>query len=123
MFTIVQKSNMKKKSVAASVNGSGSEVKGLFRQAGELIGSIGAHIADGKDKILDFVSEEVTVVKKTIKKKLARKKPVKKIIKKAARKTVPRKALVKKASSKKAVKKAIPGKVVRKITGKIKRKN
>jgi hypothetical protein len=122
---------MKKKSIAASVNGTVTEEKGLFRQAGELIGSIGAHIADGKDKILDFVSEEVTLVKKTIKKKLAKKQPVKKVIKKAAkklslkktaRKPVSKKAPAKKASSKKVTKKLIPKKVVRKITGKIKRK-
>jgi hypothetical protein len=82
----------------------GSDEKTVFRQTGELIGTIGAHIALGTAKVIDFVSDEATVVKKVIKKKLAKKtvqkkKPVKKVLPTAANKPV------KKTARKKSTKK------------------
>jgi hypothetical protein len=111
---------MKKKSTSEDVNQSESEDKSVFRQAGELIGSIGAHIVQGKDKVMDFMSDEVTIVKKAIKKKLAKKslpkkkaktKVTKKIVKKTARKLAPKKTAKKRPTkfvrkAKKAAKKS-----------------
>jgi len=96
---------MKKKNPSKKVRRSASEEKTVYRQAGELIGSIGAHIAMGTTRVVDFVSDEATVVKKAIKKKLAKKAPqkkkaIKKVLSKAANKPV------KKTARKKSVKKA-----------------
>ena len=44
-----------------------SEEKSLFRQAGEVIGSIGAHIVLAKESVVDFVSAEAESAKKTVK--------------------------------------------------------
>src|ERR1700730_1953859 len=72
-----------------------AEVRGIFQQAGEVIGSIGNNIIEGKDKVLDAVSGEFQVVKKAFKKKFARKiatpaKSKKPAAKKAAKKTAPK---------------------------------
>ena len=82
--------------------------KGIFRQAGEIIGSIGFHIVNGKDKVVGAVSDEFNIVKKAIKKKLAKKKTTsgsktKKISKKASPKKTAKKVVnrVKKSAKKK----------------------
>src|SRR5664279_580635 len=81
---------MKKKTVSKQNHAPSAEDKSLFRQAGEIIGSIGAHIVEGKNKVVEFVSHEVTVVRKTVKKKLSKKPAAKKIaVKKNAKKSPP----------------------------------
>ena len=85
---------------------SSSSGKSVFHQAGELIGTIGAQIANGTGKVVDFVSDEATIVKKAIKKKLAKKinqkkKPGKKVSAVTAKKSAKKKA-TKKASKKPA---------------------
>ena len=67
---------MKKKSAAKKQQIAGINEKTVYRQAGELIGTIGAHIALGTGRVVNFVSDEVTIVKKAIKKKLAKKSPL-----------------------------------------------
>jgi hypothetical protein len=91
---------MKKKSISENENSAESD-KSVFRQAGELIGTIGAQIANGTGKVVDFVSDEATIVKKAIKKKLAKKNTPKK---KPVKKTPSTKT--KKSSKKKSVKRA-----------------
>jgi hypothetical protein len=95
---------MKKKNSSKKVRRSASEEKTVYRQAGELIGTIGAHIAMGTTRVIDFVSDEATVVKKAIKKKLAKKAPQKKkaIKKKLAKKAPQKKKAIKKVLSKAA---------------------
>lgn len=83
---------MKKKNPSGKRKSSGSGEKTIYRQAGELIGTIGAHIALGTARVVDFVSDEATVVKNAIQKKLVKnsapkKKGVKKVATKAASKT------------------------------------
>lgn len=87
-----------------SENENSSSDKSVFRQAGELIGTIGAQIANSTGKVVDFVSDEATIVKKAIKKKLAKKanqkkKPGKKVpaitAKKSAKKKATKKGLKK----------------------------
>ena len=103
---------MKKKSISENENHAESD-KSVFRQAGELIGTIGAQIANGTGKVVDFVSDEATIVKKAIKKKLAKKTiPKKKQTKKAS--SVPAKKSVKKKATKKSVKKNAPKKTSKK---------
>ena len=80
---------------------SSSSGKSVFHQAGELIGTIGAQIANGTGKVVDFVSDEATIVKKAIKKKLAKKNTPKK---KPVKKTPSTKT--KESSKKKSVKRA-----------------
>jgi len=96
---------MKKKKASIKQKSSGSREKTLYRQAGELIGTIGAHIALGTTRVVDFVSDEATIAKKAIKKKFAKKsapkkKAIKKVASKAAKKsaskTTPRKPAAKK---------------------------
>jgi len=82
--------------------------KGIFRQAGEIIGSIGFHIVNGKDKVVGAVSDEYNIVKRAIKKKLAKKKTT------SGSKT---KKVSKKASPKKTAKKSVHK--VKKITKKV----
>ena len=45
-----------------------SDDKRIIEQAGEIIGSIGHYIMEGKEKIVDSVSNEFKVVKKAIEK-------------------------------------------------------
>src|ERR1700722_7664168 len=91
---------MKKKSLSKNENSPESD-KSVFRQSGELIGTIGAQIANGTGKVVDFVSDEETIVKKAFKKKLAKKNtPKKKLAKKSSS------AKTKKPAKKQSVKKA-----------------
>jgi len=71
--------------------------KTVFRKTGELIGTIGFHLAETGDKIMSSVSNEFSIVKKAIKKKLTKKKaaPVKKA-KNAIVKTIRKKKVSKK---------------------------
>jgi excinuclease UvrABC helicase subunit UvrB len=99
---------MKKKNPSKEEHSTASDEKTVFRQTGELIGTIGAHIALGTAKVIDFVSDEATVVKKAIKKKLAKKavqkkKAVKKVLPIAANKPV--KKIARKKTTKKGGKK------------------
>ena len=72
------------------------EAKGAFYKAGEIIGSIGFHIVDGKDKAIGAVSDGLNMIKNVIKKK-----PVKK------QKTGPKsKKVTKKKSSAASLKKS-----------------
>ena len=113
IFCILGNTNiniMKKKTVTSKVNE--NENKSMFRQAGEMIGTIGAHIMLAKDSIIDFVSDEAVVAKKATD-KMAKK------VKKAFKKTPIKKAgkqVVKKA--KKTVKKVPLKKPVKKIAKK-----
>jgi hypothetical protein len=96
---------MKKETHSENENSSASD-KSVFRQAGELIGTIGAQIANGTGKVVDFVSDEANIVKKAIKKKLAKKtnqkkKPGKKLSAITTRKSA------KKKTAKKGAKKPV----------------
>jgi hypothetical protein len=82
---------MKKKAPAQKTQN--AEDKSLLKQAGEVIGSVGDHIVQAKDSVVDFVADEVVVVKKTAR-KIARK------VKKAVKKT-PANKIVKKVAGKK----------------------
>ena len=106
---------MNKKSTKPTLKDSESEDKSVFRQAGDLIGNIGAHIVEAKDSVLGFVSDEVKVVKKAVKK------VAKKITKKSpAKKTTPKKTI--KKTVKKTVKKISPKKAVKRVTKKVAKK-
>jgi hypothetical protein len=119
---------MKKKPDPKEANSATAEEKSIFRQVGEVIGSIGAHLSIGKDKIADFVSQEVKIVKRTVKKKLA-----KKSLTKAKSKKVSKKATAGKITSDKTAanqttpirtaKKANSKKTVKKPAGKTRPKN
>jgi hypothetical protein len=97
---------MKKKAIPIDANN--SEDKSIYRQAGEAIGSLGAHIVHAKDNVVNLVSEEVVAVQEVAKKisrkvkKVTSRAPVKKAVKKVARKV---KKAAKKAAAKKSVKK------------------
>jgi hypothetical protein len=99
---------MKKKAVSTEV--SVKENKSIFRQAGEMIGSIGAHIVQAKDNVVEYVSDEVGIAKKTtgiISKKIKKafkKNPLVKAEEKVAKKV---KKAVKKSPLKKQMKKTI----------------
>src|SRR4030095_12169092 len=94
--------NMLKKSPGASRRK--AKEKGIFRKAGEMIGSIGFHLMDGKDKVVGAVSDEFDIVKKTIKKKLAKKKiPLSSRSKKPSKKAAPKKRIKKTARKVKKV--------------------
>jgi hypothetical protein len=94
---------MKKNTVKANVHT--IEEKSIFRQAGEVIGGIGAHIVNAKDSVMDFVSHEFDNTKKRAKKmgkkvkKAAKKVPVRKLAKKTAKKKTVKK-VTKKTSKK-----------------------
>lgn len=77
---------MKKKS--KQVKTKKSSEKSIFRQVGEVVGSIGAHIVQAKENVAGFVSDEATMVKKTAKKiaKSIKKAPPKKRQKKQLKK-------------------------------------
>ena len=98
--------NMKKKPATKKVNE--NENKSMFRQAGEMIGTLGAQIIQAKDSLVDFVSDEVVVAKKATDKmankvkKVFKKKPLKKAVKKVVKKA---KKTVKKVPLKKPAKK------------------
>lgn len=101
---------MKKKNPSKVENSPASDEKTLFRHAGELIGTIGAQIALGTAKVVDFVSDEANVMKKVIKKKLnkkaaQKKKVVNKASPKATRKPI-KKTAPKKKKARKVVKKS-----------------
>jgi hypothetical protein len=77
-----------------------TEGKGAFYHAGEVIGSIGFHIVDGKDKVIGAIKNKLgkkqpseSKAKKDSKKKLPRKtgKPVAGTVKKRAKKVNPAK--------------------------------
>ena len=88
-----------------------TEEKGVFYQAGEIIGSIGFHIVDGKDKVIGI-----------IKKKLGKKqKPESKTGKISKKKLSGRSGKKIRAGAKKTAKKSNPAKVVRKKTDKVKK--
>jgi hypothetical protein len=88
-----------KKNASDTMEGKAKE-KGIFYQAGEIIGSIGFHIVNGKDKLVGVVSDEFKTAKKVIKRKLGKKK-------------------TSLSKSKKVSKNASPGKIGKKITRKI----
>jgi hypothetical protein len=99
-----------------------AEEKGVFYRAGEVIGSIGFHIVDSKDKLLGAVSEEFVTVKKAIKKKLANKKASGSKSKKTAKKNSPPKANAKiSGKAKQLTKKTNPAKAVKRKAEKVKR--
>jgi hypothetical protein len=50
-----------------------TEGKGSFYKAGEIIGSIGFHIVEGKNKAVGAVSDGFSILKKVIKKKSVKK--------------------------------------------------
>jgi hypothetical protein len=87
-----------------------TEEKSAFYHAGEIIGSIGFHIVDGKDKVIG-----------AIKSKLGKKKKPESKAKKASKKNVTGKAGRKKTETvRKSGKKVQPAKSVRKKTDKVK---
>jgi hypothetical protein len=96
---------------AAVKAGMNSDDKSIFRQAGEMIGGIGARIVHAKDNIVGFVSDEYVEAKKVTKKiagkvKKVAKKPVKKVTKKTAKAKKSAKKVLRKKSTNKAVKKS-----------------
>lgn len=99
---------MKKKSPTTPT--APAEDSSFMHKAGELLHSIGSHIVDAKDVVVDSVAKEIKVVKKAIKKK--------KLAKKKA--AVPKKP-VKKAASKKTAKKPPAKKTVSKFARKAKK--
>jgi hypothetical protein len=110
---------MKKNSAVESLEKKG---KGAFYQAGEIIGSIGFHIVDGKDKVIGVVSEEFQILKKAFKKKLSKKQMPESKSKKVSKKKLPGKAVKKIVGDvKKPAKKANPAKLVRGKAHKIKK--
>ncbi|HEY2647842.1 MAG TPA: hypothetical protein VGI38_01565 [Puia sp.] len=111
---------MKKK--APLPNPDKTEEKGVFYRAGEVIGSIGFHIVDGKEKLIEAVSEEFIAVKRAIKKKLAKKKTTGTKSKKISKKKSPQKATSKiSVRAKQLTKKTNPAKAVKKKADKVKR--
>ena len=119
---------MKKNSDSANVHS--TEDKSIFRQAGEVIGSIGAQISIAKDNVVDFVQHEVVAAKKTarkIGKKVSKatkgstvKKAAKKVVKKVkkATNTTPIKKAVKKAVKKTGQRKPVKNAIKKTATGK-----
>ena len=90
-----------------------TEAKGVFYQAGEIIGSIGFHIVDGKDKVIG-----------AIKKKLGKKQTPKTKTKNVSKKKAPGKTGNKvNGTAKKPAKKANSSKPVRKKTDKVKKQS
>jgi hypothetical protein len=81
-----------------------SEGNSLLQKAGDVISNIGSQIVEGKDKVVEVVSEEYNVVKKAIKKKFAGKKAPKKSVRVVRSKKAAKKSPVKKSS--KAAKKS-----------------
>lgn len=92
--------------------------KGFFRKAGEVIGTIGHEVVEGKNKvvkvseaIVDGITSVITTAKEKAAKKTVRKvvkKSVKKVAKKVAKNKIAKKiagATNKKASPKKAARK------------------
>jgi len=57
------------KSVGQPTNG-----KSFFRSAGEIVGTVAHEIVEGKNKVVETVSSELSAIKKVIKKKIAKKK-------------------------------------------------
>jgi hypothetical protein len=93
-----------------------AEEKGVFYRAGEVIGSIGFHIVDSKDKLLGAVSEEFVTVK------MANKKASGSKSKKTAKKNSPPKANAKiSGKAKQLTKKTNPAKAVKRKAEKVKR--
>ncbi len=85
-----------------------AKAKSFFRKAGEVLGTIGHELVEGKEKvvevsqtILEGISHTITPVKKS-----AAKKTVKKVVKRAVKKIKPAKAVAKKTITK-SVKKAV----------------
>jgi hypothetical protein len=106
---VLKPSKLKKNSLTAVSEK--TEEKGVFYQAGEIIGSIGFHIVDGKDKVIG-------VIKKKLGKKLKAESKDGKVKKKklsgrAGKKTT--------KSAKKPAKISNTAKVVRKKTDKVKK--
>jgi hypothetical protein len=98
-----------------------TEGKGVFYQAGEIIGSIGFHIVNGKDKLVGAVTEDFSVVKKAIK-KLATRQTAEPKTKKISKKGSPRKVSRKMTGdAKPLIKKANPAKTVKKKVVKVKK--
>jgi len=106
---------MKKKAISKDVQEATD--KSIFRQAGEMIGSIGAHIVNAKDIVVDFVSDEAVLAKNGAKKmvkqvkKATKRTPAKKTTRKPARKT---KSGAKKTPLKKSAKKVMKKTPIRK---------
>lgn len=48
--------------------------KNFFRSAGEVVGTVAHEIVEGKNKLVETVSDEISLMKKVIKKKIAKKK-------------------------------------------------
>jgi hypothetical protein len=111
---------MKKKSTKKKIV---SAEKSIFRIAGEAIGTIGHEIAEGKDKLVDASQaavEKINSVKKSISKKISKKRvkaatkkklaPARKAAKKIARKVEKKIAKkTKKSAPKKTAKKSVAG--------------
>jgi hypothetical protein len=95
---------MKKKAV--EVKRKDANEKSFLRQTGEVIGNIGAHIANATDHVVEFVANEVVHAKKALKKS-----PVKKLVRDARK---PAKA---KKSGSKTTKKSAVTKRKRKTAG------
>ena len=88
-----------------------TESKSVFYQAGEIIGSIGFHIVDGKDKVIG-----------AIKNKLGKKQAPESNPKKVSKKKLPVKAGKKMTGAvKKSAKKTSPAKGLKKKTDKVKK--
>ena len=97
-----------------------AERKSAFYQAGEMIGSLGFHIVEGKDKLVSAVSGELGAAKKAIQSLTKKQKPGTKT-KKPTKKKLPEK--ISKAgggNTKKTAKKASPAKPVKKKVNKVK---
>ena len=89
-----------------------SKSKSVFYQAGEIIGSVGFHLVDGKDKVIGAIKNKLgkkqapeSKRKKVSKKKLPVKAGMKTtgVVKKSAKKTSPAKRLKKKTDKVKKV--------------------
>ena len=95
--------------------------KGVFYQAGEIIGSIGFHIVDRRDKLAGAVSEEFGVVRNAIK-KLTKKKTSESKTKKPSKKKPGRKVSGKSTEEAKQPKKRTKsGKAVKNKAGRVKK--
>jgi hypothetical protein len=93
-----------------------AEQKSAFYQAGEMIGSIGFRIVDGKDKLMSAVSGKFGAAKKAIESQIKNQKPESKT-KKPAKKKSPAKISKTGGAN---TKKANPAKPVKKKVNKVK---
>jgi hypothetical protein len=107
---------------ASHANPEKAEGKGAFYKAGEIIGTIGFHIVDGKDKAVGAVSDGFSILKRVIKRKAAKKKTVGARAKKNSKKKPSGKSARKITRGvKKAAQKSDSVKAVSKKAGKVKK--